>query len=99
MRVKIANDRQRKSSSSKKVPGALKVSGSTSIMNRMVQPGQSYAQAVKGQGKRADKASEQSQEKEKKKPRKRKLSKQVHKRIGMQKNQRRLLNSSQRVMS
>ncbi|GLT94450.1 hypothetical protein SLE2022_121900 [Rubroshorea leprosula] len=35
-------------------------------MNRLVQPGQSYAQAVKGQGKRADKASEQSQEKEKK---------------------------------
>ncbi|GKU88310.1 hypothetical protein SLEP1_g2593 [Rubroshorea leprosula] len=67
MRVKIANDRQRKSSASRKVQGALKVSGSTSIMKRLVQPGQSYAQAVKGQGKRADKASKQSQEKEIKK--------------------------------
>ncbi|GLU04444.1 hypothetical protein SLE2022_215900 [Rubroshorea leprosula] len=66
MRVKIANDRQRKSSSPGKGQGALKVSGSTSIMNRLVQPGQTYAQAVKGQGKRVDKASEQSQEKEKK---------------------------------
>ncbi|GKV29207.1 hypothetical protein SLEP1_g38153 [Rubroshorea leprosula] len=42
MRVKIANDRQRKPAS----------------------PRKSYAQAVKGQGKRADKASEQSHEKE-----------------------------------
>ncbi|GLU14436.1 hypothetical protein SLE2022_310070 [Rubroshorea leprosula] len=66
IRVKIAIDRQRKSSSSRKVQGALKVSGSTSNMNRLVQPRQSYAQAVKGQGKREDKASEQSQEKAKK---------------------------------
>ncbi|GKV22035.1 hypothetical protein SLEP1_g31939 [Rubroshorea leprosula] len=66
MRVKIANERQRKSSLSRKVQGVLKVSGSTSIMNRLVQPGQSYAQAVKGQGKREDKAPEQSQEKERK---------------------------------
>ncbi|GLT93322.1 hypothetical protein SLE2022_111200 [Rubroshorea leprosula] len=68
MRVKIANDSQRKSATPRKVQGAPKVSGSTSIMNRLVQPGQSYAQAVKGQGMRADKASEpeQAQEKEKK---------------------------------
>ncbi|GKV49313.1 hypothetical protein SLEP1_g56069 [Rubroshorea leprosula] len=66
MRVKIANERQRKSSLSRKVQGVFKVSGSTSIMNRLVQPGQSYAQAVKGQGKREDKAPEQSQEKERK---------------------------------
>ncbi|GLU21015.1 hypothetical protein SLE2022_371810 [Rubroshorea leprosula] len=65
MRVKLANDRQRKPSSYRKVQGATKVSGSTSIMNRLVQPGQTYAQAVKGQGKREDKAPDQSQEKEK----------------------------------
>ncbi|GKV50980.1 hypothetical protein SLEP1_g57658 [Rubroshorea leprosula] len=64
MRVKLANNRQRKPSSYRKVQGAPKVSRSTSIMNRLVQPGQTYAQAVKGQGKREDKAPDQSQEKE-----------------------------------
>ncbi|GKV27589.1 hypothetical protein SLEP1_g36748 [Rubroshorea leprosula] len=66
MRVKLVNDRHRKPSSDRKIQGAPKVRGSTSIMNRLVQPGQTYAQAVKGQGKRVDKAPDQSQEKEKK---------------------------------
>ncbi|GKV32336.1 hypothetical protein SLEP1_g40952 [Rubroshorea leprosula] len=65
MRVKLANDRQRKPSSYRKVHGKPKVSRSTNIMNRLVIPGQTYAQAVKGQGRREDKAPDQAQEKEK----------------------------------
>ncbi|GKV38927.1 hypothetical protein SLEP1_g46780 [Rubroshorea leprosula] len=65
MRVKIANDKQRKTSTPKKVQGVPKVNGSTCSMNRLVQLGHSYAQAVKGQGKKADKVSEHLQEKEK----------------------------------
>ncbi|GKV46852.1 hypothetical protein SLEP1_g53813 [Rubroshorea leprosula] len=65
MRVKIANARQRKTSTPRKVQGVPKVNGSKCSMNRLVQPGHSYAQAVKGQGKRADKVAEQLQEKEK----------------------------------
>ncbi|GKU90755.1 hypothetical protein SLEP1_g4707 [Rubroshorea leprosula] len=62
MRVKIASDKQRKPATTRKVQGAIKGSGSTSSMNRLVQPGHSYVQAVKGRGKEVDKASEQSQE-------------------------------------
>ncbi|GLU23242.1 hypothetical protein SLE2022_392640 [Rubroshorea leprosula] len=65
MRVKLANDRQRKPSSYRKVRGKPKVSRSTNIMNRLVIPGQTYAQAVKGQGRREDKVPDQAQEKEK----------------------------------
>ncbi|GKV27934.1 hypothetical protein SLEP1_g37047 [Rubroshorea leprosula] len=58
IRVKIANDWQRKSSMSKKLQGEVKDNGSTNNMNRLIQPGHSYAQAVKGQGKRIEKAPE-----------------------------------------
>ncbi|GLT31165.1 hypothetical protein SLA2020_059220 [Shorea laevis] len=64
MRVKIANDRQRKTAMPRKIQGAVKNNGSTRIMNRLVQPGQSYAQAVKSKGKSVNKASEQIQEKD-----------------------------------
>ncbi|GKV49618.1 hypothetical protein SLEP1_g56359 [Rubroshorea leprosula] len=63
IRVKIANDRQRKESTPRKVEGVFKANGSTCSMYRLVQPGHSYAQAVKGQGKRMDNVSEQLQEK------------------------------------
>ncbi|GKV51081.1 hypothetical protein SLEP1_g57759 [Rubroshorea leprosula] len=56
IRVKIANDQQRKPSMSRKIQGEVKDSGSTVNMNRLIQPGHSYAQAVKGQGKRTEKA-------------------------------------------
>ncbi|GLT51099.1 hypothetical protein SLA2020_245360 [Shorea laevis] len=65
MRVRIANDRQRKTARPRKIQGAIKTNGSTRTMNRLVQPGHSYAQAVKSIGKRADKASEQPQEEDK----------------------------------
>ncbi|GLU06805.1 hypothetical protein SLE2022_237990 [Rubroshorea leprosula] len=61
IRVKIANDRQRKSALSRKTQGEVKDSGSTNNMNRLIQPGHSYAQAVKGQGKRTEKAPEKLQ--------------------------------------
>ncbi|GLU15451.1 hypothetical protein SLE2022_319410 [Rubroshorea leprosula] len=63
MRVKIAKDRQRKESKPRKVQGVFKANGSTCSMYRLVQPGHSYAQAVKGQGKRTDNELEQLQEK------------------------------------
>ncbi|GKV15204.1 hypothetical protein SLEP1_g26006 [Rubroshorea leprosula] len=63
MRVKIANDRQRKEPKSKKVQGVFKAKGSACSMYRLVQPGHSYAQAVKGQGIRTDNVLEQLQEK------------------------------------
>ncbi|GKV50261.1 hypothetical protein SLEP1_g56973 [Rubroshorea leprosula] len=63
MRVKIAYDRQRKDSKPRKVQGVFKANGSTSSMYRLVQPGHSYAQAVKGQEKRADNVTKQLQEK------------------------------------
>ncbi|GLU16543.1 hypothetical protein SLE2022_329740 [Rubroshorea leprosula] len=65
LRVKIANDRRRKTSTPREVQGVHKVNGSKCSMNRLVQPGHSYAQAVKGQGKRADKVAENLQEKKK----------------------------------
>ncbi|GLT83206.1 hypothetical protein SLE2022_015090 [Rubroshorea leprosula] len=48
MRVKIADNRQRKPSLSRKLQGAIKDNGTTSKMNRLVEPGQSYAQVVRG---------------------------------------------------
>ncbi|GLT45333.1 hypothetical protein SLA2020_191700 [Shorea laevis] len=64
MRVKIAKDKQRQPPQPRKLQGAVKVNGSTSNMKRLVQPGQSYAQAVKGQGEKENKALEQLQEKD-----------------------------------
>ncbi|GLU07239.1 hypothetical protein SLE2022_242030 [Rubroshorea leprosula] len=62
MKVKIADDRGKKPAESRKLQGAVKVNGSMSKMNRLIQPGKSYAQAVKGKGKRAEKAQIQPQE-------------------------------------
>ncbi|GKV50169.1 hypothetical protein SLEP1_g56882 [Rubroshorea leprosula] len=64
MKVKIAEDRQRKPAQSRKLQGAVKEYGSTSKMNRLVQPGQSYAQVVKGKGKKVEKAQIQPQDKD-----------------------------------
>ncbi|GKV50624.1 hypothetical protein SLEP1_g57324 [Rubroshorea leprosula] len=64
IRVKIANDRQRKSSMSKKLQGEVKDRGSTNNMDRLIQPGRSYAQVVKGQGKRTEKAPVNLQERD-----------------------------------
>ncbi|GLT26698.1 hypothetical protein SLA2020_017440 [Shorea laevis] len=64
MRVKITDDRQRKPLLSRKLQGAVKENGTKSKMYMLVQPGQSYAQAMRGQGKRAEKAPIQSQDKE-----------------------------------
>ncbi|GLU18268.1 hypothetical protein SLE2022_345760 [Rubroshorea leprosula] len=64
IRVKIANDRQRKSAMSRQPQGEVKDSGSTNNMNRLIQLGHSYAQAVNGQGKRTEKAPVKLQEKD-----------------------------------
>ncbi|GLT49722.1 hypothetical protein SLA2020_232600 [Shorea laevis] len=64
MRVKIAEDRQRKPFLSRRIQGTVKENETKRKMLRLVQPGQSYAQVVRGQGKREEKASVQSQNKE-----------------------------------
>ncbi|GLU06855.1 hypothetical protein SLE2022_238450 [Rubroshorea leprosula] len=64
IKVRIADERQRKPAQSKKIQGSVKDHGSSSKMNRLVQPGQSYAQAVKAKGKREDKAPIQTQDKD-----------------------------------
>ncbi|GKV26308.1 hypothetical protein SLEP1_g35639 [Rubroshorea leprosula] len=64
IKVRIADERQRKPAQSKKIEGSVKDHGSSSKMNRLVQPGQSYAQAVKAKGKREDKAPIQTQDKD-----------------------------------
>ncbi|GLU16462.1 hypothetical protein SLE2022_328950 [Rubroshorea leprosula] len=64
MKVEIADDRGKKPTESKKLQRAVKDNGLTSKMNRLVQPGKSYAQAVKGKGKRAEKAQIQPQDKD-----------------------------------
>ncbi|GLU04856.1 hypothetical protein SLE2022_219850 [Rubroshorea leprosula] len=49
---------------SKKLQGEVKDSGATNNMYRLIQPGHSYAQAVKGQGKRTEKAPVNLQERD-----------------------------------
>ncbi|GKV12576.1 hypothetical protein SLEP1_g23702 [Rubroshorea leprosula] len=64
LKVKIADDRGKKPAESRKIQGAVKDNGSLSKMNRLVQPGKSYAQVVKGKGKWVEKVQIQPQDKD-----------------------------------